>query len=156
MRRWRLRASWLVCVLMVVGVATGLRAQQEAQSTQSEGGPLPQGHGGPPSPAMELSRLDKALTLTEAQKTSILAILTKQHSEMEALRGSGGAESTATHEQIHGLMETTHKEVRAQLTEAQQVKYDAMRPPRPPSRGGSGQSDGNGPPAPPEGAAPPQ
>ena len=139
----------MVSMCVVLLLSLGMRAQ---------GGPPP-GGGGPPTPARELARLTKTLTLTEAQQAAILPILEKRHTEMEALRSSG-AESSASREQMHAIMDSTNTAIKAQLTEAQVKSYDAMRPPRPPSQGGTTGSEGetgNGPPpAPPEGSASPQ
>lgn len=124
-----LKLLFTVCAV-VLCLAIALRAQQ------GPGGPPP---GGPPTPAKELERLDKVLTLSDTQKSQILEILEKRHTEIDALMKSS-SDRSASHEQMHTIFDTTNKEIRALLTESQQKLFDAMRPPKPPSNGGSNEN----------------
>ena len=144
------RLTPLLCVL-------ALTVPHAFSAQQPDPGSGPPQHMGPPpgpqSPAQELARLDRALTLTDAQKTSILPILEKRRTDMEALRADG-SDPGANRQGMRSLMEASRSAIRAQLTEAQGKTFDSMRPGR---GGGPGRrGDGNGPPPTPTGdAAPP-
>ena len=146
----------LAVVLLFGGsIVCGAQAQGSEATPQdsTSQGSAAQGepHHGPPSPAQELARLTHALGLTNAQQAAILPILTKRQQEMEALR-AGGTSPEAGREQMHAIMESCKASIRAQLTEAQQQIFDAMRPPqrRGPGSGDPGGESG-GPPSPPSG-----
>jgi protein CpxP len=92
------------------------------------------GMGGPPggrhrqmmSPADQLKRLDKELKLTDEQKPKIQAILEDQEKQAQQLMSdssSGPQEKMPKMREIH---ENSSAQIRALLTDQQQVKYDAM------------------------------
>jgi len=105
--------------------------------------------------------MNQVLSLTDEQKTAILTILEKRHTQMDELMRNS-TDRAAAGQQMHTIMDATNKEIRMLLTETQQKLFDTMRPPRPPSQGGSsGDSNGSGsdsnePPVPSDGSAPPQ
>jgi hypothetical protein len=136
--------------LMLLTVA--LLAQQGPNGNGPGGGPPP---GGPPTATQELARLDKALTLSDEQKASILPILEKRHEEIGALMG-GSSDASTAHEQMHTIIDSTNKAIRALLTESQKELFDKMGPPQPPGRGAGSQGSGGESGPPPDGGPSPQ
>lgn len=82
----------------------------------------------PPTPTKEIQRLDRVLTLSDTQKSEIFTILKKRQAETDALM-KNSSDLSATREQMHKLVETSDKEIRALLTEGQRKLFDNMRPP---------------------------
>lgn len=151
------KLSSIFCAPVFCVLAFALPCASFGQEPAS--GAPPAGHqgpppGGPPTAAQELTRLDHALTLTDAQKTAILPILEKRRTDMEALR-QGGGDPGASRDGVRTLMETSRTQIRALLTESQQQSFDTMRPPRRPHGGDEGPG-GQGPPPPDGAGTPPQ
>lgn len=113
----------MLVTLLAIGAmtsATALRAQEDKPAPPAEGA-RPHGPArNRPSPAQQIERLDKAVTLTAEQKTKLLDIYTKAAEQAKALtpeeRRAKGPE----------IMKATRDQVRALLTPEQQAKFDAM------------------------------
>jgi protein CpxP len=97
--------------------------------------PMKKGGGrGQMTPEARLAAIDTAVTLTADEKTKVMAILTKQTSDMAALdpadRRTKGME----------IATQANKDIRALLTPDQQTKFDAMPAPQ---MGRGGKKGGN-------------
>jgi len=86
-----------------------------------------------------VAQLDKALSLTDEQKTKIKDIYAKAGEQMrEAFRGGGGGDREAARSKMMEAMRKTREDVRALLTDEQKKKFDEL-----PQRGG-GEKGGRG------------
>lgn len=123
-----------------IGIVLSVAAQAQDQKGEGRrGGRDGQGRGQMMSPDERVAQLDKALTLTEDQKTRIKEIYAKSAEEMRAaFRGANGDREAARTKMME-LMRKTREEVRAQLTEEQKKKFDEM-----PQRGGGDQGGRRG------------
>jgi len=136
---------YILLILLGVCIAVTARAQ----------GPGGGQRGGPPTAAQELAHLQKQLTLTDDQSAAILPILEKRHTDIDALMQSGDDRSTIG-TQMRTIIDTSNKEIRALLTEAQQKIFDAMRPPKPPTSSNNESTDSSNQSTPPDGPPPNQ
>jgi periplasmic protein CpxP/Spy len=127
---------------LVFGVAVlfaGAAQAQEKGKRGKEGGDG-QGRGQMMSPDERVAQLDKALSLTEDQKTKIKAIYAKAQEDMRAaMRGGGGGDREAARAKMMDAMKKTREDVRAVLTDEQKTKFDAL-----PQRGGGDQGGRRG------------
>ena len=73
-----------------------------------------------------LLRLDKALTLTDEQKTKIKPILEEQAKQMKALRENAGEDRKGVVAQARKLTEEFNAKIKALLTPEQQTKFAQM------------------------------
>ena len=87
------------------------------------------GRGRMMTPEQQVERLDKAVTLTADQKTTITAIYKDAAAAMEAIPAE------ERREKMMEMGKATREKVRAALTEEQQKKFDEMPMP---GRGGPG------------------
>ena len=110
------------CAAALLLVAT-CYAQLEASTASRES-------TDPPSVQQELARMTKDLELGEAQSAAILPILEDRHLELDTLR-TNGAGPEANRARAHAIFESTNREIKAMLAEAQQVAFDALRPHEP-------------------------
>src|SRR4030095_12148120 len=84
------------------------------------------GRGQMMSPEERVAQLDKALSLTDEQKTKIKDIYTKAGEQMrEAFRGGGGDREAARGKMMEA-MRKTREDVRAVLTDEQKKKFDEL------------------------------
>ena len=90
------------------------------------------------SPDERVAQLDKALTLTEEQKTKIKDIYTKSGEEMRAVFRESGGDREAARNKMMELMRKTREDIRALLTDEQKKKFDEL-----PQRG-AGDQGGRG------------
>jgi periplasmic protein CpxP/Spy len=129
--------------LLVLGVALGANAQ--------EPGPPPGGQMGQRhrmSPDEELQRLDKALKLTDDQKTSIKPILEDRQKKMESLRSDTSLSREDRMGKMKSIMEESNGKIRDVLNDDQKKQFDEMQQHR---RGRmEGHAPGGQPPAPPQ------
>jgi protein CpxP len=101
------------------------------------------------TPEARVAAIDKAVTLTDDQKTKITALLTDDQKKMMDIRNSGEDMSTARPKMM-AIRTDENTKIKAMLTDEQKPKYDAYlasMPQRGPGGGGGA--------APPP-AAPPQ
>ena len=128
----------VVFALLALGLIAGASiasAQDQTPPPQGQKGPGGGGRGGRGmDPAMMLTRLDEAVTLTADQKTKVTDIYKKQAEKMQAL----APEDMRTKGQE--IRTATNAEIRALLTPEQQTKFDAM----PQGRGRGGPGGGKG------------
>jgi len=132
----------LLFAMSALFVAAG--QAQDQTTPPSEGrrgkGGSTQGRGQMMSPEARVEQLDKAVTLTEEQKTKIKEIYTKAQEDMRAaFRGGGGGDRDAAREKMMEAMRRTREQVRALLTDEQKTKFDAM-----PQRGAGDQGGRKG------------
>jgi len=97
-------------------------AAARAQDSQRGPGAGQQGAGQMMNPEARVAALDRAVTLTPEQKTSITAIYTKARDE--AGYDSGNPE--ANREKMQQSMQSTRSQVMALLTPEQKAKFEAM------------------------------
>ena len=92
--------------------------------------------------ADRVAALDKAVTLTDDQKTKITAIYDADQKKMADMRSSGEDMQTLM-PKMQAMRADENKQIRALLTPDQQTKFDAM-----PQRGGGRPGGGMGGPPP--------
>jgi Spy/CpxP family protein refolding chaperone len=109
----------------------GVQAQDQKAPSEGRRGKDGQGRGQMMSPEARVEQLDKALSLTDEQKTKIKDIYTKAGEEMRAAMKEGGGDREAMRGKMMERMKATQDQVRALLTDEQKKKFDEM-----PQRGG--------------------
>jgi periplasmic protein CpxP/Spy len=129
----------LLTLLLTIATLFSAAAHAQDKSTppaegrRGKGGESQRG-GQMMSPEARVEQLDKAVSLTEEQKTKIKDIYAKSQEELRtAMRGSGG-DRDAARQKMMEMMRATRDQVRALLTDEQKKKFDAM-----PQRGGGDQ-----------------
>jgi protein CpxP len=100
------------------------------------------------APADRVAAIDKAVTLTDDQKTKITAIYTADAKKMADLRASGDPDMRT---KMTAMRADENTQIKALLTDDQKPKFDAYVASMPQGRGGGGGGQGGPPPA-----APPQ
>ncbi|HWB32235.1 MAG TPA: hypothetical protein VG714_03585 [Acidobacteriaceae bacterium] len=110
---------------------------------------LAQGGGGRMrmTPEDRVAALDKAVTLTDDQKTKITAIYTADQKKMMDMMQSGEDRSTLM-PKMQAMREDENTQIKALLTDDQKPKYDAYVASMPRGRRGGG-GGGEAAPAPP-------
>jgi protein CpxP len=107
------------------------------------------GGGGRMTPEMRVAAIDKAVALTDDQKTKITALLADDQKKMMDLRNSGEDRETMM-PKIQAMRADENTKIKGWLTDDQKTKYDAYVAALPQyGRGGGGQGG-------PRPAAPPQ
>ena len=98
---------------------------------------LAQGGGGRPqmTPEARVAAIDKAVTLTDDQKTKITAIFTDDAKKMADLRAS---EDPDMRTKMMAMRADENTKIKALLTDDQKPKYDAYLASMPQGRGGGG------------------
>ncbi len=118
--------------------------------TQSQAGPPPQGRGMRMDPNRQLERLTQELSLTSDQQEKIKPLLLDRQQKMQALMQNQSLSQEDRRAQMRTIMEGSNNSIKANLSDDQKQKFDAMQQQRM-RRGGPGGPGG----PPPEGAAPP-
>ena len=118
----------------------------------AQGGPGGGGGGGGRgmrmTPDQQVANLDKAVTLTDDQKTKVLAIYTAdQKKRMDLMQ----AQDPDMRAKMTAMRTDENAQIKALLTDDQKPKFDAYLASMPQGRGGGGGGQGGPPPA-----APPQ
>jgi len=103
------------------------------------------------TPEMRVAAIDKAVTLTDDQKTKITAIYTDDAKKRQDMMASGEDRSTLM-PKMQAMMADENTKIKALLTDDQKPKYDAYLASMPQRRPGGGGPGAGGPPP----AAPPQ
>ncbi len=118
---------------------------------QNQAGPPPEGRGGGRGmrmdPNRQLERLTRELSLTSDQQEKIKPLLLERQQKMQALMQDQSLSQEDRRAQMRTIMEGTNNSIKANLTDDQKQKFEAMQQQRM-RRGGPG-----GPP-PPDGTAP--
>ena len=104
------------------------------------------GMGGRMSPEARVAAIDKAVTLTDDQKTKITAILTADQKKRADMMASGEDRSTLMPKMM-AMRTDENNQIKALLTDDQKPKFDAYLASLPQGRGPGG---GTPPPAPPQ------
>ena len=133
--------------MAIVAAASLLAASPVAyaQTTNNAGGAAtpPRPRGG----MLTVESIDKAVTLTDAEKPKVKAALDDLGSAMQAARSADQSERRSKMQEARQAFDAKMKEI---LTPEQYTKFEAM--PRPGRRGGAGGGAGGGAPG---GGAPP-
>ena len=100
---------------------------------------LAQGGGGMGrmTPEMRVAAIDKAVTLTDDQKTKITAIYTEDAKKRQDMMASGEDRSTMM-PKMQAMQADENAKIKALLTDDQKPKYDAYLASMPQRRGGGG------------------
>jgi len=101
------------------------------------------------TPEARVAAIDKAVTLTDDQKTKITALLTDDQKKMMDIRNSGEDMSTARPKMM-AIRTDENAKIKALLTDDQKPKYDAYLASLPQGRGPGGGGGGSAPPPPPQ------
>jgi len=102
------------------------------------------------TPDMQVANLDKAVTLTDDQKTKALAIYTADAKKMADLRA---AQDPDMRNKMMAMRTDENTQIKALLTDDQKPKFDAYLASMPQGRGGRGGGGGGAgapPPPPPQ------
>ena len=134
--------------LGVTGAAFAQDTPPPPPPDQSQAGPPPQGRGMRMDPNRQLERLTQELNLTSDQQEKIKPLLLDRQQKMQALMQNQSLSQEDRRAQMRTIMEGSNNSIKANLTDDQRQKFDAMQQQRM-RRGGPG-----GPPPPPDGAAP--
>lgn len=97
------------------------------------------------TPEARVAAIDKAVTLTDDQKTKVTAILTADAKKMADLRAAQDPDMRTKNAAIRADENT---QIKALLTDDQKPKYDAYVASMPQGRGGGGGGGGMAPPPP--------
>jgi len=98
---------------------------------------MAQGGGGMGrTPEARVAAIDKAVTLTDDQKTKVTALLTEDQKKMADLRASGEDMQTLM-PKIQAMRTEENTKIKALLTDDQKPKFDAYLAAQP-QRGGGG------------------
>jgi protein CpxP len=93
------------------------------------------GGGGRMTPEARVAAIDKAVTLTDDQKTKITALLTADAQKMAALRA---AQDPDMRTKMTAMRTDENTQIKAMLTDDQKPKYDAYVASMPQRGGGGG------------------
>jgi Spy/CpxP family protein refolding chaperone len=129
-------------LLVAIGAlfVAGMQAQdQNTPPSDGQRGKGGRGRGGQMmSPEARVEQLDKALTLTDDQKTKIKDIYTKAADDMRAAMKDANGDREAARAKMMDMMKATRDQVRALLTDEQKKKFDEMPQRGAGDRGGRG------------------
>jgi len=89
------------------------------------------------TPEMRVAAIDKAVTLTDDQKTKITAIYTEDAKKRQDMMASGEDRSTMM-PKMQAMQADENAKIKALLTDDQKPKYDAYLASMPQRRGGGG------------------
>jgi protein CpxP len=110
---------------------------------------LAQGGGGggraPQTPEAQVAALDKAVTLTDDQKTKVLALYTADAKKRTDLMA---AQDPDMRTKMTAMRTDEQTQIKAMLTDDQKTKYTAYLASMPQGRGGGGGGGGMAPPPP--------
>lgn len=109
------------------------------------------GGGGRMTPEARVAAIDKAVTLTDDQKTKITAIYTADQAKMTDIRTASNGDMQTMMTKMQAMRTDENNQIKALLTDEQKPKFDAYLAAQP-QRGGRGGGGGGGTPP----AAPPQ
>ena len=108
-----------------------IAASPLARSQEAPPPPNPDDHSAPPPRARGLTeQLKEKLNLTDEQSSQVMAIFGKQKEAMMALRDDDSLSAEDRRARMKEFMKSTHDQIRALLTPAQQKIFDAMPPPK--------------------------
>jgi len=99
------------------------------------------------TPEARVAAIDKAVTLTDDEKTKITALLTDDAKKMADLRASQDPDMRT---KMMAMRTDENTKIKALLTDDQKPKYDAYVASMPQGRGGGGGGGGAAPPPPPQ------
>jgi Spy/CpxP family protein refolding chaperone len=104
---------------------------------QSQAGAPPQGRGMRMDPNRQLERLTQELSLTSDQQEKIKPVLLERQQKMQALMQNQSLSEEDRRAQMRTIMEGSNNSIKANLTDDQKQKFDAMQQQRM-RRGGPG------------------
>src|SRR5262249_14505352 len=100
------------------------------QDPQGSGGNYGRGGGGhrrPPSVDDQLNRLDKELSLSDAQKAQVKSALEDQHKQMETLMQNSSLSREDRMSKMKELHESSSSKIREALNDDQKKKFDQLQ-----------------------------
>ena len=95
--------------------------------TQSQAGPPPQGRGMRMDPNRQLERLTQELSLTSDQQEKIKPLLLDRQQKMQALMQNQSLSQEDRRAQMRTIMEGSNNSIKANLSDDQKQKFDAMQ-----------------------------
>jgi len=140
--------------LMAFGSMASAQDNKEGGGAPPPGGPPPGGgrRGGMPTVEQQMERLTTELKLTDEQKPKVKAVLEETSKKRQEMRADTSLSQEDRQTKNRAIIEEQGKKMKGILTPEQYEKYQTLRPPMRPNRGGGA----GGPPAggPPAGAPP--
>jgi len=120
------RYAWVLALFLALPfLATGARAAQQQGGGEAE--PKDEGdRQGPISPEDRLALMIKNFKLTDAQQSKIKPILVDSEAKMNALRNDPNNNRQMMRGKVMNIMQSTNKQIRAQLDDKQKEKFDKM------------------------------
>src|SRR5262249_37810495 len=126
-----------ISIAMIAASLLAISPAVYAQTTNNAGGGAAAGGGGRARGGMsvdaQMDRIDKAVTLTDAQKPKVKAALEDQSKAMQEARSGDATERRTKYQAAH---DDFNKKLKDILTPEQYTKYEAL--PTPNRRGGAG------------------
>jgi Spy/CpxP family protein refolding chaperone len=101
--------------------------QKISNNRSKERNTRPGPNPGENTPDNRLLRLTKDLSLTKEQQAKIKPILLEEYTQLEAMRGNDSLNRDQRREKLLALNKATSENIKSQITEEQQKKYDAIR-----------------------------
>lgn len=126
--------------MALVAAASLLAVSPLAQAQETNTPAAPARPRGGMSVESQMDRIDKAVTLTDAEKPKVKAALEKQMAAYQAARDE--SDTTARRDKMRAAREDFNKSMKDILTPDQYTKFEAM--PRPGRRAGGGGGAGGG------------
>ncbi|HTP70043.1 MAG TPA: hypothetical protein VMJ35_14130 [Dongiaceae bacterium] len=113
-----------VCAISILQPAASAFAQ--ATPAQAQGSHSTPKSRKPPTMDDRVTRLAKALDLTDAQQVQMKSILERRHSETLRLRNDPHLTGSQRIDEFRVIQDETVQQIRAILTEEQKRKYDPL------------------------------
>lgn len=142
MKTMLLRKSLLRFAVLALSTGAAATVPLHAQD-----GPPPMRQGGPEMQQRQMDRMAKELELTPDQITQIKAIQADGRTQMAAMRDDTTTSGPDKRAKMMAMREAEQTKIKATLTDAQKVKYDAMMEKMKEQRGR--REEGSAPPPPP-------
>jgi Spy/CpxP family protein refolding chaperone len=140
----------VIAVTGLLALTSAVRAQTNTSTNAAP--PAPKMHKAGPPVEVQLERLTRELTLTDAEKPLVKAVLEDQNKQMEGLSGLSPEDRRTKMQAIREEVSTKMKGI---LTPEQYTKYQALPPMGPRSKKGGNPPGGTPPAGTPPAATPP-
>ncbi|MFO1476401.1 MAG: hypothetical protein U1F98_07095 [Verrucomicrobiota bacterium] len=112
----------LMAITGLMALSPSVRAQTNTAPSGAEAGPR---RNGPPSIDTQMSRLDRELKLTDAQKPKVKAVLEARNEKIRALRDDKSLSRDARREKLQSYQKDAAQQLKGILTPEQFNKYEA-------------------------------
>lgn len=117
-----MKPLFVLLIVLSGATAVSVYAQSPSQTPPPGSIPAPAGH----SPSEVVEMLGKRLSLSEAQKSQILPIITARQQEIQALRGDTSVPPQQKMSQVQSIMKDSDAKINALLTPEQQQGYSQI------------------------------